>query len=198
MGSPFGDNKPMVILGPQAWFTTIHYRLNPNNDIADNLKTIESIFKKFNPDYPFEYKFIDKTYEEKFKETKAIGTLAMIFAGLTIFISCLGLLALIAYMAETRMKEIAVRKVLGASVTQVTSLLSIDFIKLVVVAIFIATPIAWWAMDKWLQDYSYRIEIQWYYFVIAGLLAILISMATISYQAIKAALGNPVDSLRDE
>jgi ABC-type antimicrobial peptide transport system permease subunit len=122
----------------------------------------------------------------------------MIFAGLTIFISCLGLLALIAYMAETRMKEIAVRKVLGASVTQVTSLLSIDFIKLVVVAIFIATPIAWWAMDKWLQDYSYRIEIQWYYFVIAGLLAILISMATISYQAIKAALGNPVDSLRDE
>jgi len=117
---------------------------------------------------------------------------------LTIFISCLGLLALIAYMAETRMKEIAVRKVLGASVTQVTSLLSIDFIKLVVVAIFIATPIAWWAMDKWLQDYSYRIEIQWYYFVIAGLLAILISMATISYQAIKAALGNPVDSLRDE
>ncbi|MNN75104.1 FtsX-like permease family protein [compost metagenome] len=122
----------------------------------------------------------------------------MIFAGLTIFISCLGLLALIAYMAETRMKEIAVRKVLGASVTQVTSLLSIDFIKLVVVAIFIATPIAWWAMDKWLQDYSYRIEIQWYYFVIAGLLAILISMATISYQAIKAALGNPVNSLRDE
>ncbi len=198
MGSPFGDNKPMVILGPQAWFTTIHYRLNPNNDIGDNLKTIESIFKKFNPDYPFEYQFIDKTYEEKFKETKAIGTLAMIFAGLTIFISCLGLLALIAYMAETRLKEIAVRKVLGASVTQVTSLLSIDFIKLVVVAIFIATPIAWWAMDKWLQDYSYRIEIQWYYFVIAGLLAILISMATISYQAIKAALGNPVDSLRDE
>ncbi|WP_286735822.1 MULTISPECIES: ABC transporter permease [Sphingobacterium] len=198
MGSPFGDNKPMVILGPQAWFTTIHYRLNPNNNIADNLKTIESIFKKFNPDYPFEYQFIDKTYEEKFKETKAIGTLAMIFAGLTIFISCLGLLALIAYMAETRMKEIAVRKVLGASVTQVTSLLSIDFIKLVVVAIFIATPIAWWAMDKWLQDYSYRIEIQWYYFVIAGLLAILISMATISYQAIKAALGNPVNSLRDE
>ncbi len=198
IGSPFGDKKPMVILGPKAWFTTIHYRLNTNNSIAGNLKTIETIFKKFNPDYPFEYQFIDKTYEQKFKETKAIGTLAMVFAGLTIFISCLGLLALIAYMAETRMKEIAVRKVLGASVTQVTSLLSIDFIKLVVIAIFIATPIAWWAMDKWLQDYSYRIAIHWYYFAIAGLMAILISMATISYQTIKAALVNPVDSLRDE
>jgi len=198
MGSPFGDKKPMVILGPKAWFTTIHYRLNTNHNIADNLKTIETIFKKFNPDYPFEYQFIDKTYEQKFKETKAIGTLAMVFAGLTIFISCLGLLALIAYMAETRMKEIAVRKVLGASVVQVTSLLSIDFIKLVVIAIFIATPIAWWAMDQWLQDYSYRIAIHWYYFAVAGLMAILISMATISYQTIKAALVNPVDSLRDE
>jgi ABC-type antimicrobial peptide transport system permease subunit len=198
MGSPFGDNKPMVILGPRAWFTTIHYRLNTNRGIAENLKTIESIFKKFNPDYPFEYQFIDKTYEQKFKETKAIGTLSMVFAGLTIFISCLGLLALIAYMAETRMKEIAVRKVLGASVAQVTSLLSVDFIKLVIIAILIASPIAWWAMDKWLQDYSYRIQIQWHYFVIAGLMAILISMATISYQAIKAALSNPVDSLREE
>lgn len=198
MGSPFGNNVPMIIFGPRTWFTTIHYRLNTNRNIADNLKTIESIFKKFNPDYPFEYQFIDKTYEEKFKETKAIGTLSMVFAGLTIFISCLGLLALIAYMAETRMKEIAVRKVLGASVTQVTSLLSVDFIKLVIVAILIASPIAWWAMDKWLQDYSYRIQIQWHYFVFAGLVAILISMATISYQAIKAALSNPVDSLRDE
>ncbi|ULT27403.1 FtsX-like permease family protein [Sphingobacterium sp. E70] len=101
-------------------------------------------------------------------------------------------------MAETRMKEIAVRKVLGASLTQVTSLLSVDFIKLVIIAILIASPIAWWIMDKWLQDYSYRIQIQWYYFVIAGLLAILISMATISYQAIKAALSNPVNSLRNE
>jgi putative ABC transport system permease protein len=196
VGSPYGDNTPMIIMGPKTWFTTIHYRLNTNRNITENLKTIELIFKKFNPDYPFEYEFIDKTYEEKFKETKAIGTLSMVFAGLTIFISCLGLLALIAYMAETRMKEIAVRKVLGATVAQVTSLLSLNFIKLVIVSIFIATPIAWWAMDKWLQDYSYRIQIQWYYFVIAGLMAILISMATISYQAIKAALSNPVDSFK--
>lgn len=196
--SPFQKNYPMIILGPHAWFTNIHYRLNPNKNTATNLKTIETIFKKFNPDYPFEYKFIDKNFEDKFKETQAIGTISMLFSGLTIFISCLGLFALIAYMAETRMKEIAVRKVLGASLTQVTSLLSIDFIKLVMIAILVASPIAWWLMEKWLQDYSYRIEIQWYYFLITGLMAILISMATISYQAIKAALSNPVDSLRNE
>ncbi|QIH32246.1 ABC transporter permease [Sphingobacterium sp. DR205] len=196
--SPFAASYPMVVFGPKSFFTNIHYRLNPNNSTAANLKTIEAIFKKFNPEYPFEYNFIDENFEAKFKETQSIGTISMLFSGLTIFISCLGLLALIAYMAETRMKEIAVRKVLGASVAQVTSLLSVDFIKLVIIAILIASPIAWWAMDKWLQDYSYRIQIQWHYFVIAGLMAILISMATISYQAIKAALSNPVDSLRDE
>ena len=122
----------------------------------------------------------------------------MLFAVLTIFISCLGLFALIAYMAETRMKEIAVRKVLGASIGQLTSLLSVDFIKLVLMAILIASPIAWWVMDNWLQDYNYRIEIQWQYFAAAGLMAILISLDTISFQTIKAALSNPVDSLRDE
>lgn len=196
--SPFAETIPMVILGPNAWFTNIHYRLNPNNSTADNLKTIANIFKKFNPDYPFEYKFIDKNFEAKFKETQSIGTLSMLFAVLTIFISCLGLFALIAYMAETRMKEIAVRKVLGASIGQLTSLLSVDFIKLVLIAILIASPIAWWVMNNWLQDYNYRIEIQWQYFAIAGLMAVLISLATISFQTIKAALSNPVDSLRDE
>ena len=196
--SPYDNIEPMVILGPRSWFTTIHYRLNPDNDIAENLKTIEKVFKKFNPDYPFDYKFVDKNFEAKFKETKSIGTISMLFAVLTIFITCLGLLALIAYMAETRMKEIAVRKVLGASVTQVTALLSIDFVKLVIIAILIASPIAWWAMDNWLQDYSYHIQMHWYFFVLAGLMAILISMATISYQAIKAAIANPVKSLRDE
>ncbi|WP_400262413.1 ABC transporter permease [Sphingobacterium sp. SG20118] len=196
--SPFDEIIPMVIFGPRSWFTNIHYRLNPNNDTATNLKTIAAIFKKFNPDYPFEYKFIDKNFETKFKETQSIGTISMLFAGLTIFISCLGLFALIAYMAETRMKEIAVRKVLGASIAQITALLSTDFLKLVIIAILIASPIAWWTMDMWLKDYSYRIEIQWQYFGIAGLMAIIISLVTISYQAIRAALGNPVDSLRDE
>lgn len=196
--SPYGETLPMIIFGPKSWFTNIHYRLNPNNSTVNNLKTVADIFKKFNPDYPFEYKFIDKNFEAKFKETQSIGTLSMLFAVLTIFISCLGLFALIAYMAETRMKEIAVRKVLGASIGQLTSLLSVDFIKLVLMAILIASPIAWWVMDNWLQDYNYRIEIQWQYFAAAGLMAILISLATISFQTIKAALSNPVDSLRDE
>lgn len=196
--SPYGETLPMIIFGPKSWFTNIHYRLNPNNSTVNNLKTVADIFKKFNPDYPFEYKFIDKNFEAKFKETQSIGTLSMLFAVLTIFISCLGLFALIAYMAETRMKEIAVRKVLGASIGQLTSLLSVDFIKLVLIAILIASPIAWWVMDNWLQDYNYRIEIQWQYFAAAGLMAILISLATISFQTIKAALANPVDSLRDE
>lgn len=196
--SPYGETLPMIIFGPKSWFTNIHYRLNPNNSTVNNLKTVADIFKKFNPDYPFEYKFINKNFEAKFKETQSIGTLSMLFAVLTIFISCLGLFALIAYMAETRMKEIAVRKVLGASIGQLTSLLSVDFIKLVLMAILIASPIAWWVMDNWLQDYNYRIEIQWQYFAAAGLMAILISLATISFQTIKAALSNPVDSLRDE
>lgn len=198
MDSPFDNSKPTIILGPHAWFDVIHYRLNPAHSISDNLKTIEGIFKKYNPEYPFSYHFIDKLFESKFNETQAVGTVAMLFAGLTIFISCLGLLALIAYMAETRMKEIAVRKVLGASVPQITSLLSMDFIKLVLISILIASPIAWWAMNNWLQDFEYRIHIEWYYFVIAGAAAIFISLATISFQSIKAALANPVDSLRDE
>jgi ABC-type antimicrobial peptide transport system permease subunit len=137
-------------------------------------------------------------FQSKFKETQAVGTIAMFFAGLTILIACLGLLALIAYIAETKMKEIAVRKVLGASVSQITSLLSLDFIKLVIISLLIASPIAWWVMNNWLKDYEYRINIEWYYFVIAGFTAILMSFATISYQSIKAALANPVDSLRDE
>ncbi|OYD47034.1 ABC transporter permease [Sphingobacterium cellulitidis] len=198
MASPFGKTEPTVILGPSSYFSVVHYRLNPARSTSDNLKTIEGIFKKYNPDYPFSYHFIDKVFENKFKEAQAIGTIAMLFAGLTIFISCLGLLALIAYMAETRMKEIAVRKVLGASVPQITTLLSMDFIKLVIISILIASPIAWWVMNNWLQDFEYRINIEWYYFVIAGAAAILISLATISFQSIKAALANPVDSLRDE
>ncbi len=198
MDSPADKNKPTIILGPNSWFDVIHYRLNPARPTSDNLKIVEEIFKKYNPEYPFSYHFIDKMFQDKFKETQAIGTISMLFAGLTIFISCLGLLALVAYMAETRMKEIAVRKVLGASAPQITSLLSLNFIKLIIISILIASPIAWWVMNNWLKDFEYRINIEWYYFVISGFTAIIISFATISYQSIKAALTNPVDSLRDE
>jgi len=196
--SPYDNIEPMIIIGPSSWFSTIHYRLNPNRDITESLKTVESIFKKFNPEYPFVYEFVDKQYERYFKETKAMGTLSMLFSGLTIVISCLGLLALIAYIVETKTKEIAVRKVLGASLLQITSLLSLSFLKLMVLSILIATPIAWWTMNNWLLEYSYRIDIKWYYFVVAGMAAIIMSMMTICFQTIKAARANPVDSLRDE
>jgi putative ABC transport system permease protein len=124
--------------------------------------------------------------------------MAALFAILAIFISCLGLFGLSAYMAESRIKEIGVRKVLGASVINIAKLLSLDFVKLVVVSIIIATPVAWYAMNKWLEDYSYRINIGWGIFVLAGILAIVIALITVSFQSIKAAISNPVKSLRTE
>ncbi len=196
--SPFQGINPMIIEGAKSFFSTIHYRMKENGNLADQLKIIEPIFKKYNPDYPFEFKFVDKEYETKFEFAQSIGTLSKVFAGLTIFISCLGLLALISYMAEIRTKEIAVRKVLGASFTQLTTLLSKDFLSLIIVSILIGSPIAWWVMNNWLNEYSYKIEIKWYYFLIAGLCSIVLCLLTIGYQTIKAAVANPVDSLRDE
>jgi len=196
--SPYEPTSPMLIYGAKAWFNVIHIKLNDKNSTAQNLKTAEAIFKKYNPEYPFEYKFVDEEYAQKFEDEKRTGTLAGLFAGLTIFISCLGLFGLATYMAEARIKEIGVRKVLGASVGSITTLLSKDFVKLVIISILIASPIAWIAMYKWLQSYSYRINISWTVFISAGLLAIIIALMTVSYQSIKAALANPTKSLRSE
>ena len=197
--SPYYPTKPMVIEGcSNDWMNVIHFKLNAANSTADNLKKAEAIFKKYNPEYPFEYKFIDEEYSRKFKAEERTGTLAALFAGLTIFISCLGLFGLATYMAENRIKEIGIRKVLGASIPGITALLSKDFLKLVMISFVIASPVAWWMMDKWLQDYPYHVNIHWYVFAIAGLLSFLISVLTVSYQAIKAAVANPVKSLRTE
>jgi len=196
--SPYYPTKPMIIEGGKGWFNVMHFKLNPNNATADNIKKAGTIFKKYNPEYPFEYKFIDEEYSAKFKAEERTGTLAALFAGLTIFISCLGLFGLATYMAENRIKEIGVRKVLGASVAGITTLLSKDFLKLVMISFVIASPVAWWMMHQWLQDYPYHVNIQWQVFAIAGLLSFLISVATVSYQAIKAAVANPVKSLRTE
>jgi putative ABC transport system permease protein len=196
--NPYEPTRPMLIAGGKAWFYTVLIRLNDNNSTAQNLKKAEAIFKKYNPQYPFEYKFVDEEYARKFEDEKRTGTLAGLFAGLTIFISCLGLFGLAIYMAETRIKEIGVRKVLGASVTGITTLLSKDFLVLVFISFVIATPIAWWAMYAWLSDYPYHVNIQWWVFVLAGMVSMLIAFATVSYQAIRAALANPVKSLRTE
>ena len=198
LGSPFEPTKPMIIEGSISVFDVVHMKLGKEKTTAQSLKIIEDKFKKFNPEYPFEYHFIDEDYARKFAATQRTATLTALFAGLTIFISCLGLFGLAAYMAENRIKEIGVRKVLGASVFNITRFLSKEFLALVLISIFIASPIAWYAMHKWLQGYSYRIEIQWWVFGLAGMLALVVALMTVSFQAIKAAIANPVKSLRTE
>ncbi|HSC40249.1 MAG TPA: FtsX-like permease family protein, partial [Chitinophagaceae bacterium] len=195
--SPYESRiNPVMVIGPTQFFQVVHIKLNPAGTTADNLAKAEKIFRKYNPLYPFEYVFADDSYARKFGEERRTGMLAALFAGLTIFISCLGLFGLASYMAENRMKEIGVRKVLGASVTGIVALLSKDFIRLVVVAIIIASPIAWLAMNSWLKGFSYRVHISAWIFVGAGALSILIALLTVSYQAIRAATVNPVRSLR--
>jgi len=189
----------MMITGPTYFFQVVHIKLNTATaGTAPALAKAESIFKKYNPQYPFEYAFADDSYAKKFKEQQRTGVLAMLFAGLTIFISCLGLFGLASYTAESRIKEIGVRKVLGASVSSVTALLSKDFLMLVLIAFLVASPIAWYAMYSWLQTYTYRAPMEWWVFAGTGLLSMIIALATVSFQAIKAAIANPVKSLRTE
>jgi ABC-type antimicrobial peptide transport system permease subunit/AraC-like DNA-binding protein len=196
--SPYDPVQPMVVYGLTTGYPVVHFRLNPANSTAVNLAKAEKIFKQYNPQYPFEYYFADEQYAQKFRTEQRDGSLSTLFAGLTIFISCLGLFGLAAYMAENRVKEIGIRKVLGASVGSIAALLSADFIKLVAISILVASPVAWWAMNKWLQNFNYRIGVEWWVFVVAGGGAIIIALITISSQAIKAALTNPVKSLRSE
>ena len=147
---------------------------------------------------PFSYRFLDDAFNNMYRDEQRIGKIALSFAVLAIFIACLGLFGLATYMAEQRTKEIGVRKVLGASVTNIVSMLSKDFVKLVIMAALLAFPVAWWFMHKWLQDFAYRIDIGWWIFIVAGSVAILIALLTVSFQAIKAAIANPVKSLRTE
>jgi len=199
--SPYEPIGPLLISGARSRFMTfdvIQIKLNGNNSMTKNLAKTEAILKKYNPEYPYDIKFVDEEYARKFADEKVLGTLAGLFAALTIFISCLGLFGLATYMAENRIKEIGIRKILGASVTGITTLLSKDFVTLVIISFLIAVPVAWFGMYKWLQNYTYRIEIEWWVFALAGLLSVLIALATVSYQSIKAAIANPAKSLRAE
>ncbi|MCT1529459.1 ABC transporter permease [Sphingobacterium daejeonense] len=196
--SPFRTVTPTVIEGANMWVNTLNIKFNSKLATQDALSKTEQVFKEYNPNYPFDYQFLDEAYAKKFEETQKTGKLATIFAGLTIFISCLGLFGLAAYMAESRTKEIGVRKVLGASIFSVTKMLSKEFIVLISISCLIGFPIAYWAMNKYISDFSYRSEINWEIFVITAVLALLITVLTVSYQSIKAAMANPVDSLRDE
>ena len=196
--SPYQSIKPFMVKGPKYGGNVIYIRFNSAGITAQNMAKAEKIFRQYNPAYPFEFHFADEEYAQKFTDEKLTETLASLFASLTIFISCLGLFGLAMYMATNRIKEIGVRKVLGASITNITLLLSKDFVKLVAISIVIASPIAWWAMHQWLQTYDYRISISWWIFLVAGVVAILIALLTVSFQAIKAAVANPVESLRSE
>ncbi|WP_343690759.1 ABC transporter permease [Chitinophaga sp.] len=196
-GSPYEQTHPMVIFGPKnMFFSVIHMRLAPGGDVVKQVQGVEKLFAKYNPDYPFEYHFVNKDYEQKFQDMSIIARLTTFFAVLTVLISCLGLFGLASYMAEERIKEIGIRKVLGASVVRIIGLLTKDFLILVGIALLIAAPIAWYAMHEWLLQYAYRTMIEWWVFVMTGLLVIAISLLTTGYHACKAALMNPVKSLK--
>jgi ABC-type antimicrobial peptide transport system permease subunit len=162
------------------------------------LAGLQQAYRKYNPGYPFEYHFLDETFERQYKSETLVGELAKYFSILAVFISCLGLFGLAAFTAEQRTKEIGIRKVLGASVADLVALLSKEFIKLVGVAFVLASPLAWYAVHQWLQKFAYREEIAWWVFVLAGGLAVLIAVLTVSFQSLKVALANPVKSLRSE
>src|SRR5450432_309447 len=196
--SPYDPTRPIIFKGPKYGRNVLNMKFNNAHTTAENVASAEKIFKKYNPAYPFEYLFVDEEYAQKFNDEQLTATLAGLFAGLTIFISCLGLFGLATYMAENRIKEIGVRKVLGASITNITALLSKDFVKLVIIAIIIASPIAWYFMNNWLRGFNYRIQISWRVFALAGTTAIAISLITVSFQAVRAAIANPVKSLRSE
>ena len=195
-GSPFKPTYPSVIfLGKGNW---IFARINPNASLHNALPKLEAAFKKVISSVPFDYKFVDEEYGLKFAEEERIGTLATFFAILSIFISCLGLFGLASFVAERRTKEIGVRKVLGASVFSLWKLLSKDFIALIILSSFIAIPVARYFLSGWLQKYEYRTDLSWWIFAAVVVAALLITLLTVSLQSIKAALLNPVKSLRTE
>ena len=174
------------------------FRLDAQNDIQSTIKQIEAKWTQMAPGQPFSYTFMDESFNNVYKAEQRIGKISLAFAFLTILVACLGLFGLVTFIAEQRIKEIGIRKVLGASVLGIVSLLSKDFVKLVIVSICIASPIAYYAMNLWLQDFAFRIKIEWWIFVLAGISAIVIALLTVSYQAIRAALMNPVKSLKTE
>lgn len=198
-GSPYQTIKPLVIEGVKgSGFNVIHIKLKDDVNPQEAITGIQALFQKYNPEYPFEFHFSDDDYATKFQDTERTASLTTVFTIFTIFISCLGLFGLASYMAEVRVKEIGIRKVLGASVIRITALLSKDFATLVLIAILIGTPIAWYAMDQWLQSFNYRTTINGWTFVLAGALCITLALITVGYQSIRAALENPVKSLRNE
>ena len=195
--SPYEPIKPTIF-----YITTdagpINIRINPKASAAKAISAIATIYKKYAPGEPLDYQFADDEYAKKFSSEERIGKLASAFALLAIFISCLGLFGMASFMAEQRTKEIGIRKVLGATVFNLWQLLSKDFVLLVIMALFIATPVSYYFMHQWLQGYQYHAEISWWIFAVTAIVAVIITLLTVSYQSIKAALANPVKSIKTE
>ena len=198
MASPFSAAVPTIFIYDPSWANSMTYRLAPRVNTQAAITRLTGIFNKYNPAYPYSYSFVEASHASKFTLENLIGKLSGLFAGLAIFISCLGLFGLAAYMAERRTKEIGIRKVLGASVSQVWLLLSKDFVFLVLISSVVASPVALYFLRGWLQKYEYRITIGPMVFVVAALGAVLITLMTVSFQAIRAALASPTNSLHSE
>ncbi|WP_337044694.1 ABC transporter permease [Emticicia sp. 17c] len=198
MQSPYEPMMPTVFIMDYNWANVITVKLKPTVSAKEALSKVEKIFKKYNPGSPFDYQFVDQEFGQKFAAEERIGKLASFFAVLAIFISCLGLFGLASFVAEQRTKEIGVRKVLGASVVNLWTLLSKDFVILVIISCLIAIPIAYYFLNDWLQKYEYHTGIAWWIFAASGAGALAITLLTVSFQAIKAALMNPVKSLKSE
>jgi ABC-type antimicrobial peptide transport system permease subunit len=200
MDSPYAPAEPTVfyLKGFNGGTNWINIRLKPDVTTEEALSRIEVVFRKVIPNGPFEYKFADQEYAIKFAEEERLGKLTAIFAGLAVFISCLGLSGLASFVAEQRTKEIGIRKILGATIENLWRLLSRDFVFLVLTGCAIAVPVAGYLTNEWLQKYSYRIEVSSWTFVIPALVALLLTLATVSFQAIKVAATNPVKSLKSE
>ncbi len=189
--------KPVVIFLDPYYVNDLLVKISPRN-IPATLEFLESVWKKRVTHRPFEYHFLDEDYDHLYTAEYRTAKVFSVFSSVAIILACLGLFALAAYATVQRTKEIGIRKVLGASATNITALISKDFLKLVLFSMLIASPIAWWAAHRWLQDFAYRTPLKWWVFALAGLSAVVIALITVSFQAIKAATANPVNALRSE
>ncbi len=198
MDSPYHPIEPLVMVFQPDWSSTITLRMEKTTDMPSSIAKVENVFKKYNPAYPFQFRFADFDYEKKFSSINLTSKLANLFTSLAIIITCLGLFGLAAFTAEQRTKEIGIRKVMGASVTGLVALISRDFSRLVIIAFAISAPLAWWALDDFLKQFPYRTEISWWILPLAGCFALVLTLIIVSTQALKAATTNPARSLRSE
>ena len=198
MGSPFQAVKPMMVVLQPDWAGSVTIRLKKTTDLQASLKEVEGVFNRFNPAYPFEYAFADVEFQKKFKNINMNAQLANLFALLAILITGLGLFGLAAYTAEQRTKEIGIRKVLGASVSSLVTLMSGDFSRLVILSFILSAPLAWWLLDLYLERYPVRIDIPWWVFPVTGGISLTFALVIVATQALRAAQANPVTSLRNE